>query len=201
MDVVSSEIRQLGGTLHIKSEPGKGSEVHHPPAVHARGHAGGVRQDRRRAASRCRSPRCEGVGRISARRPREAAAASGSRVFEYAARTTRSTTSARCSATRRPARRTKPADAAAAGPLRRPARGDLLIDQVLGSREIVVKPVGPQVSSVPRHLRRHDHGRRPRRRDPRRRAAGAPPRRAAHVGHAGSDAAPIGAGRRSACRW
>ena len=53
-----SEIRQLGGSLDIASTPGKGSDLHPAPAVHAGGHPGGVRQDRRHPASRCRSPRC-----------------------------------------------------------------------------------------------------------------------------------------------
>ena len=56
-------------------------------------------------------------------------------------------------------------------------RAAVSIDQVVGNREIVVKPVGPQVASVPGIFGATIMGDGSRRRDPRRRAAGAPPGR------------------------
>ena len=49
----------------------------------------------------------------------------------------------------------------------------LVADELVGSREIVVKSVGPQISGDPRHLRRHDPRRRPHRHHPGHRRAGA----------------------------
>ena len=36
MDVVASEIKKLGGALHMETQAGPGHAVHHSPAVHAR---------------------------------------------------------------------------------------------------------------------------------------------------------------------
>ena len=49
----------------------------------------------------------------------------------------------------------------------------LVTDELVGSREIVVKSVGPQIAGDPRHLRRDDPRRRPHRHHPRHRRAGA----------------------------
>ena len=86
-----------------------------------------------------------GVGRISATNSAPPTPATAT-----AAKTTRCTTSVRCSATHRPpwpraSCRQMPLLLIRAGDL----RAAVLVDQVVGNREIVVKPVGPQVASLP----------------------------------------------------
>ena len=34
MDVVATEIKRLGGALHMETKPGEGTDLHHPPAAH-----------------------------------------------------------------------------------------------------------------------------------------------------------------------
>ena len=124
-----------------------------------------------------------GVGRIGREQ-----LAKATRTTATAAKSTRCTISACCSAMRA---------AKAEGQLQMPLllirsgelRAAVSIDQVVGNREIVVKPVGPQVGSVPGIFGATIMGDGSRRRDPRRRTAGAPP---------GGDAARHRAGRRSA---
>ena len=35
MDVVATEVKKLGGALHMETTAGQGIALHHPPAVHA----------------------------------------------------------------------------------------------------------------------------------------------------------------------
>ena len=187
MDVVASEVRQLGGSLDIDSDAGQGH-----------------RRSRCACRSRWRSPRrcsCASarprfavpIASVQRRRPhraRRARQALERDLLATAARTTRCTTSARCSATRTAKAEGQPADAAAADPLRRPARRGL---RRPGPRQ--PRNRGQAGRSAGRlgagHLRRDDHGRRPRRGDPRRRAAGAPPGRCCRATHAPVVPAPV----------
>ncbi|MDZ7811116.1 MAG: chemotaxis protein CheW [Arhodomonas sp.] len=72
----------------------------------------------------------------------------------------------------------------------------LHVDGLLGSREIVVKSVGPQISAVPGTVRRHHPGRRSRGAHPRRVRAGAF-RRHRGRGRGGGRRARSAGGRRS----
>ena len=143
MDVVASEVRQLGGTLDIHSTPGRGHALHPAPAADAGGHPGGVRAHRRDHVRR--------ADRLGARRGPHRRATSS-------ARPTRPTsTAARTIAVHDLGNLVGHAPAKAEGQLQMPLllvrAGDLRaavsVDQVVGNREIVVKPVGPQVASVP----------------------------------------------------
>jgi chemosensory pili system protein ChpA (sensor histidine kinase/response regulator) len=146
MDVVYSEIRQLGGTLQIKSEPGKGSEfIIRLPFTLAVTQAVFIKIGDTSFAIPIASVR--GVGRIS-RPDLEKQLASGHAVFEYAGEDYAihdlGTLIGHAPAKAQDSLQ-MPLLLARSGDL----RSAILIDQVLGSREIVVKPVGPQVNSVP----------------------------------------------------
>jgi chemosensory pili system protein ChpA (sensor histidine kinase/response regulator) len=146
MDVVHSEIRQLGGSLHIDSEFGAGSRFTiRLPFSMAVTQAVFVRIGETIHAVPIASVR--GVGRIS-RDALNEQLADGDAVYQYAGETfpihdlgvllnqaqVRASESLQI-------------------PLLLIRSGDLraavLVDQVVGNREIVVKPVGPQIGSIP----------------------------------------------------
>ncbi|MDQ3618114.1 MAG: Hpt domain-containing protein [Pseudomonadota bacterium] len=142
MDVVASEVRQLGGTLDIHSSPGKGVNFTlRLPQTLAVTQAVFVKIGETSFAVPIASVR--GVGRI-ARDQLEGEDAS----YQYGGEEY---------AVHDLGRLVGHAPAKAEGQLQMPLllirSGDLRaavsVDQVLGNREIVVKPVGPQVASVP----------------------------------------------------
>jgi chemosensory pili system protein ChpA (sensor histidine kinase/response regulator) len=142
MDVVASEVRQLGGALDIASKPGEGTTFTlRLPQTLAVTQAVFVRIGETSFAVPIASVR--GVGRIS----REDMAAPGASYRyggeDYALHDLGGLLG------QAHAR----ADGQVQMPLLLVRSGDLRaavsIDQVLGNREIVVKPVGPQVASIP----------------------------------------------------
>jgi chemosensory pili system protein ChpA (sensor histidine kinase/response regulator) len=146
MDVVYSEIRQLGGSLHIESERGHGTEfVIRLPFTLAVTQAVFVKQGETSYAIPITS--VQGVSRID-RAELDAQLASGSPVFSYAGESYAIHDLGLLLG--------QPA-AKAADSLQVPVllarsgdqRAAICVDNVLGSREIVVKPTGPQVSSIP----------------------------------------------------
>ncbi|HUH89336.1 MAG TPA: response regulator, partial [Lysobacter sp.] len=147
MDVVASEVRQLGGTLDIVSQPGKGTTfILRLPQTLAVTQAVFVKIGETSFAVPIASVR--GVGRIAREElvdqhghPRDAVYPYGGDdyvVHDLGQLVGQGT-------------------AKAEGQLQMPVllirSGDLhaaiLVDQVIGNREIVVKPVGPQVASMP----------------------------------------------------
>ncbi|SFL26675.1 Hpt domain-containing protein [Lysobacter sp. cf310] len=142
MDVVASEVRQLGGTLDIQSRPGKGvTFLLRLPQTLAVTQAVFVRIGDTTFAVPIASVR--GVGRIA----REGLEAEGAN-YRYGGEDY---------AVHDLGLLLGHAPAKAEGQLQMPLllirSGDLraavTVDQVVGNREIVVKPVGPQVASVP----------------------------------------------------
>ncbi len=142
MDVVASEVRQLGGALDIHSKAGEGTNfVLRLPQTLAVTQAVFVRIGDIHFAVPIASVR--GVGRISREELAEQGATYAYGGEDYALHDLGSLLGH--------------APAKAEGQLQMPLllvrSGDLraavTIDQVIGNREIVVKPVGPQVASVP----------------------------------------------------
>jgi chemosensory pili system protein ChpA (sensor histidine kinase/response regulator) len=146
MDVVHSEIRQLGGSLYIESERGKGSEfVVRLPFTLAVTQAVFVKHGETLFSVPISS--VQGVARID-RASLEKELAGGAPNFRYAGEDyaiydlglllgqahVRAEESLQV-----------PLLLARSGDL----RAAICVDHVIGSREIVVKPVGPQVSSIP----------------------------------------------------
>jgi chemosensory pili system protein ChpA (sensor histidine kinase/response regulator) len=142
MDVVASEVRQLGGSLDIKSKSGEGTAfILRLPQTLAVTQAVFVRIGETTYAVPIASVR--GVGRISRD---ELGASDASYRYggeDYAVHDLGSLLG------HPPAK----AEGQLQMPLLLVRAGDLraavLVDQVVGNREIVVKPVGPQVASVP----------------------------------------------------
>jgi chemosensory pili system protein ChpA (sensor histidine kinase/response regulator) len=146
MDVVNSEIKQLGGSLFIESTRGKGTEfVIRLPFTLAVTQAVFVKLGETSFAVPISS--VQGVARIG-RRELEEQLASGSPVYEYAGEQY-----AIYDMGLLLGQAHVRAEDSLQVPLLLARSGDLLaaicVDQVIGSREIVVKPSGPQVSSVP----------------------------------------------------
>ncbi len=146
MDVVYSEIRQLGGSLHIESERGRGTEfVIRLPFTLAVTQAVFVKQGDTSFAVPITS--VQGVSRID-REELDKQLATGAPVFSYAGE--EYTIHDLGLLLGQPA--AKAADSLQV-PLLLARSGDqraaICVDNVLGSREIVVKPTGPQVSSIP----------------------------------------------------
>src|SRR5690606_25333219 len=142
MDVVASEVRQLGGTLEISTRKGQGTTFTlRLPQTLAVTQAVFVQIGETSFAVPIASVR--GVGRIQ----REALADPDA-VYEYGGEDY---------ALHDLGRLVGHAPARAEGQLQMPlllvGAGDLraavAVDQILGNREIVVKPVGPQVASIP----------------------------------------------------
>jgi chemosensory pili system protein ChpA (sensor histidine kinase/response regulator) len=142
MDVVSSEVRQLGGTIDIRSEPGKGTDfILRLPQTLAVTQAAFVRIGETTFAVPIASVR--GVGRI----PRDELA-NGATTYRYGNEEY---------ALHDLGKLVGETPAKAEGQLQMPLlltrSGDLhvavTVDQIVGNREIVVKPIGPQVASIP----------------------------------------------------
>jgi chemosensory pili system protein ChpA (sensor histidine kinase/response regulator) len=143
MDVVASEVRQLGGTIDIHSELGKGTVFTlRLPQTLAVTQAAFVRIGETTFAVPIASVR--GVGRI----PREELAKGDLDTYRYGNEEY---------ALHDLGRLIGHAPAKAEGQLQMPVlltrSGDLhvavTVDQIVGNREIVVKPIGPQVASIP----------------------------------------------------
>ena len=142
MDVVHNEVRQLGGSLDIESKPGQGATFTlRLPQTLAVTQAVFVQIGETQFAVPVAA--VSGIGRISHERFE---AAGGSYVYggeEYALYDLGTLVG------HAPAR----AEGQPQVPLLLVSAGDLrvavAVDQVLGNREIVVKPVGPQIASIP----------------------------------------------------
>lgn len=142
MDVVASEVRQLGGTLDIRSIPGKGvTFTLRLPQTLAVTQAVFVRIGETTFAVPIASVR--GVGRIARDRLDMADATYRYGGEDYAVHDLGTLVG----------HGTAKAEGHLQMPLLLIRSGDLraavCVDQVVGNREIVVKPVGPQVASVP----------------------------------------------------
>jgi chemosensory pili system protein ChpA (sensor histidine kinase/response regulator) len=147
MDVVASEVRQLGGTIDIRSVPGAGTTFTlRLPQTLAVTQAVFVRIGETTFAVPIASVR--GVGRISRDDLARAMESEEGGSFRYGGEDY---------AVHDLGRLLGQAPAKAEGLLQVPLlliragelRAAVTVDQVIGNREIVVKPVGPQVNSVP----------------------------------------------------
>ena len=146
MDVVASEIKKLGGALHMETKPGAGLALHHPPAADA-GHqprADPARQRRvLRAAAADRRRRGAPVAHRGRGAPRPRGAAVRIRrpeiQFQHLAFYV--------------GREPGPLpDGDVTVPVILVRAGEhstgLVTDELVGSREIVVKSVGPQIAAI-----------------------------------------------------
>jgi chemosensory pili system protein ChpA (sensor histidine kinase/response regulator) len=146
MDVVATEIKKLGGALHMDSKPGRGTRFTiRLPLTLAVSHALVVRTGDELYALPL--PTIEGVVRL----PREEVAAhlrSDSATFSYGEHKYRLQPLALYVGME--ASPLPEADAAIPVVLVRAGEHStgLVADELIGSREIVVKPVGPQISSI-----------------------------------------------------
>jgi chemosensory pili system protein ChpA (sensor histidine kinase/response regulator) len=147
MDVVASEVRQLGGTIDIRSKPDQGTTFTlRLPQTLAVTQAVFVRIGETAFAVPIASVR--GVGRISREDLATADADADGATFRYGGEDY---------PVHDLGRLLGQAPAKAEGLLQVPLlliragelRAAVTVDQVIGNREIVVKPVGPQVASVP----------------------------------------------------
>ncbi|GAB2501701.1 Hpt domain-containing protein [Lysobacter humi (ex Lee et al. 2017)] len=147
MDVVASEVRQLGGTIDIRTEQGRGTTFTlRLPQTLAVTQAVFVRIGETNFAVPIASVR--GVGRISREDLAKAIESEDGGTFRYGGEDY---------AVHDLGRLLGGASAKAEGLLQIPLilvragelRAAVTVDQVIGNREIVVKPVGPQVASVP----------------------------------------------------
>ncbi len=147
MDVVASEVRQLGGTIDIHTTKGRGTTfVLRLPQTLAVTQAVFVRIGETAFAVPIASVR--GVGRISRDELAKAMESEDGGSFRYGGEDY---------AVHDLGRLLGQAPAKADGLLQVPLlliragelRAAVTVDQVIGNREIVVKPVGPQVASVP----------------------------------------------------
>ena len=146
MDVVHNEIKQLGGSLHIESELGKGTQfVIRLPFTLAVTQAVFVKLGETNFAVPITS--VQGVARI-APAELEAQVGSGSPVFQYAGEDY-----AIHDLGQLLGHGQVKASESLQVPLLLARTGDLRaaisVDQVIGSKEIVVKPTGPQINSIP----------------------------------------------------
>ncbi|WP_425502879.1 response regulator [Pseudomarimonas arenosa] len=146
MDVVHNEIKQLGGSLHIESELGKGTQfVIRLPFTLAVTQAVFVKLGETNFAVPITS--VQGVARI-APSELEAQVAGGSPIFQYAGEDYAIHDLGQLLGHGQ----VKAAESLQV-PLLLARTGDLRaaisVDQVIGSKEIVVKPTGPQINSIP----------------------------------------------------
>ena len=139
--------RSSAAALFMEINAGEGHALHHPPAVHARDQPGA---DRARCRGGLRAAAADGRGRACACRATSwrATSARMRRCSNTAARNTASSSSDRSSASDR--RALPETDVSMPVVLVRAGEHStaLVTDELVGSREIVVKSVGPQISGI-----------------------------------------------------
>lgn len=151
MDVVASEVKQLGGSLELRSDPGQGTRLSiRLPLSLALSQALMVKVGEETYALPLVA--IEGIGRI----PREAAgiaAGGGESLFNYAGHDYRVRSLAELidvptvipeDSRTVPAVLVRLGEGIAGGE----RRAALLVDQLIGNREVVSKAIGPQLSSI-----------------------------------------------------
>ncbi|GHA88790.1 hypothetical protein GCM10007067_28340 [Lysobacter bugurensis] len=147
MDVVASEVRQLGGTLDIQSSPGRGVRFTlRLPQTLAVTQAVFVKAGETTFAVPIASVR--GVGRISRDELAKASSEGRDAVYRYGDEDYTVHDLGLLigqAASKAEGHLQMPLVLIRAGEL----RAAVSVDQVMGNREIVVKPVGPQVASIP----------------------------------------------------